>query len=495
LGSRVFAITILFSASLLSANSHTNTSEAPHIVIVVADDLGWNDVGYNGSEIRTPALDQLAQSGIRLDRFYAHPYCSPTRSALMTGQSPLRNGILRPINKHAKLGLPLDRTLLSQHFQNAGYRTHLIGKWHLGHATREQLPNARGFDEFYGFVTGGIGFWDKVHGGGYDWQRDGKTVRDDTYSTHLITKEAVRVIQKQPDTNKPLFMMANFNAPHLPNEAPPETIASYREIEDPRRRTHAAMVTELDTGVQAIVDALQAANIYDNTLILFLSDNGGLIPGPPRDLSRLMIDRDGVPLGPGDPKPERLIEFMAINSNEGGSSNAPLLRGKGSVYEGGIRVPALVSWPRQFKARTIEAMITVEDVLPTLLKLAGLNFSNVDLETLDGADQSALLQDKGATAAHTYVAIGNDGQTFIDWPWKLLIPSRASPLLFNLDEDPTEQTNLATQSPETVTRLQQAFNKVPRGKPIAAGMSPEFIWDPDFFGGKEDRLPWADLIQ
>ena len=466
--------------------------DQPHVLIIMADDLGWNDVGYHDSEIRTPTLDGLAAQGMQLERFYAHPYCSPTRSALMTGQAPLRNGILRPIAKNLAEGLSLDRKIMPQYFKEAGYQTTLVGKWHLGHRTRAQQPTARGFDHFYGHVTGGIGFWNKVHGGGYDWQRNGETVRDGRYSTHLITEEAVRLISERAN-GKPLFMLASFNAPHLPNEAPEVTIDRYAGIEDPHRRTHAAMVSELDSAVSDILDALKQAGIYDNTIIWFLSDNGGLIKRAMPDLDFAMVDRDGQPLVPGAERPELFIEFLRINSREGGSSNKPLQRGKGSVFEGGIRVPSFVSWPGRIESNVLDAMITVEDVMPTLLALAGV--SEETNTTRDGANQSDVLLGKGDAIAHPYIAAGNDGVTYISWPWKLIQPVGGGSKLFNLDDDPTELRDLAAERPQIVARLARSSSEFPRGDPINGPIGPDFIWDPDFFGGDEDRAPWADVVE
>jgi arylsulfatase A-like enzyme len=199
----------------------------------------------------------------------------------MTGRSPTRLGVVQPISKNSREGLPLEERVLPEFLAAAGYQTVMAGKWHLGHASRGYLPLARGFEQFYGHVTGGIGYWDKVHGGGYDWQRNGVTLREDGYSTRLIAEEAVRLIRER-DPERPLFLYASFNAPHMPNEAPPETIERYAHVENPFRRLHAAMVTELDTGVGEIVDALEGEGLRENTLLFFMSDNGGL-----KDLSRV----------------------------------------------------------------------------------------------------------------------------------------------------------------------------------------------------------------
>ena len=159
---------------------------SPNILIILADDLGWNDVSYHGSEIETPNIDSLISSGVELDRFYVQPTCSPTRAELMTGKSAIRLGITRPISKNQKLGLGLNEKILPQYLKEMNYQTYLLGKWHLGAYTPEYFPTRRGFDYFYGYLQGGNGYWDHVHGGGYDWQKNEKLHRKEGYTTHLI---------------------------------------------------------------------------------------------------------------------------------------------------------------------------------------------------------------------------------------------------------------------------------------------------------------------
>ena len=201
----------------------------PHILIILADDLGWNDVGYHGSPIQTPNIDRIASEGIELDRFYVQPTCSPTRAGLMTGKLPQRFGIYRPLNKTTERSVPLEEQLLPEYLADQGYQSFMVGKWHLGHHRRAMLPNQRGFEHFYGSLTGGIGYWNKVHGGGYDWQRNGKTAREDGYVTHLLVEE-IRTLIEGRDKQRPNFMYAAFQAPHLPNEAPQETIDKYADL-------------------------------------------------------------------------------------------------------------------------------------------------------------------------------------------------------------------------------------------------------------------------
>jgi arylsulfatase A-like enzyme len=467
----------------------------PNVLLILADDLGWKDVGYHKSEIRTPNIDRIAEEGLELDRMYVQSTCSPTRAALMTGKSPIRLGVLRPISKHSPGGLPIEETLLPEYFRNAGYQTFITGKWHLGHREKRYLPHNRGFDHFYGHVTGGIGYWDHNHGGGHDWQRNGRTVREEGYSTTLITDEAVKLLRER-DRTKPTFLYVAYNAPHLPNEAPEETIAGYSRIEDPRRRIHAAMVDELDRSIGRLLAALDAEGMRENTIIWFLSDNGGLnrqaSPARIVDLVDTLVSLFGRPL-PGP------LEFLRHNVEDGASDNAPLRGGKMSVYEGGTRVPCAIWWPGHLEGGRSEAFVTASDILPTLLDAVGLR-AQIPAD-LDGESRWRMLVDRTETEAHRdYVATAVTGLAYYRGPWKLVIPRALlpfggpSPALYRIWDDPTEATDLAETHPETVDVLVAAAEAWPRG-PSVHGSLLGVIWDPDRFGGEEGREPWAEAAK
>ncbi|MEK9656544.1 MAG: sulfatase-like hydrolase/transferase, partial [Halieaceae bacterium] len=333
----------VFISLIATASGWTQASETPpNIVIILADDLGWNDVGYHGSEILTPHIDQLAAEGLVLERFYAQTSCTPTRAALLTGKSPQALGIYSPFSKHIATGLPLSEKLLPEYLRGLGYQTAMVGKWHLGFRQREYHPLARGFEHFYGNLTGGIGYWDHVHGGGLDWQRNGVTVREAGYATHLSIDEIEQLISDR-DPTKPLFLYAAFNAPHLPNEAPADAIARYSHIESVNRRRHAAMVSELDAAIGRLTARLEREGMLDNTLIWFMSDNGGLNPSAVSpalvSFSQFLARWFETPFAPGT------LEFIRTNSLDGASDNTPFRKGKQSVYEGGARVPAIIHWP------------------------------------------------------------------------------------------------------------------------------------------------------
>ena len=261
-------------AAAIAASLAGPAGAAPNIVIVVADDLGFGDVGYHGSEIRTPELDRLAAGGVMFERFYVNPVCSPTRATLLTGRFGVNTGVLGPSNPWYARGLPLDEKLLPEYLREAGYRTHAVGKWHLGPNTPEYHPMSRGFDSFYGHLHGYLNYELHTIYGRVDWQRDGRTVHEAGHATQLVTAEAVRHIEER-DQDAPLLLYVTYGAPHAPLQASAEAIAEYAHIGDERRRIYAAMVTEMDRGIARITAALEEARIADNTLLVFFSDNGG----------------------------------------------------------------------------------------------------------------------------------------------------------------------------------------------------------------------------
>ena len=476
---------LLFLCSLSSA-----TTLAPNVIIVVADDLGWNDVGYHGSEIQTPRLDALAAEGIELQRFHTQPTCSPTRAALMTGKTPMRLGIFGPLSKLTATGLPLSEKLLPEYFKQNGYQTYLVGKWHLGFRQKEYLPTSRGFDHFYGHVTGGVGYWDHVHGGGVDWQRNGKTLYETGYATELEVSEAIRLIQAR-DKTKPLFMYTSFNAPHLPNEAPAEAIERYMLIDNPYRRVHAAMVSELDKAVGRLVDTLESEGILDNTLIWFMSDNGGLNSGVyPEEMRE---DYDRWVRWFGKPLPIDYYEFRRGNVQEGGSDNTPFRFGKGSVYEGGTRVPSIVYWRHALAPTKVSQMVTVQDVLPTLMDAAQLE-AGADDAVFDGASMWPAISRNQSSETPDYITRANNGDAIYRYPWKLLRLKSGKVELYQLDLDPTEKQNMAEYHPEKVAELLASLESFPQGPSVHPSFF-EVFWDPDAFGGEIDREPWTEIVQ
>ena len=394
----------------------------PHIVLFLADDLGWADVGYHGSEIRTPNLDNLAKSGVRLGQFYVQPVCSPTRSSLMTGRYPIRQGlqvgVVRPWDQH---GLPLEERTLAQALKAVGYRTAITGKWHLGEYKPAYLPTRRGFDHQYGHYLGGIDYFTHERFGGLDWHRNGKALREEGYTTDLIGREAVRIIERH-NPAQPLFLYVAFNAPHTPYQVPAEYLDRYNHIERTRRRAFAAMVTCMDDAIGRVLKALDKRGMRKNTLVFFSSDNGGA----------------AQPIG--------------------AANNEPLRGRKGSLYEGGVRVPAFVVWPDKLKGgKIVDQPLHIVDLYPTLLNLAGASLKQA--LPLDGLD-AWLSISEGNPSPHKEILHNAkpDGGAIRRGNWKLIRrrKKRRSPWmveLYNIAADPYEKTNLAAKHPEKVQEL------------------------------------------
>ncbi len=431
------ALSAVLSLSFLSPAA-LGVDQKPNILFILADDLGWKDVGFHGSDIRTPNLDKLAVAGVRLEQFYAQPMCTPTRAALMTGRYPMRYGLQTAvIPTGATYGLATDEWLLPQSLKAAGYNTAIIGKWHLGHADQKYWPKQRGFDHQYGPLIGEIDYFTHECEGKVDWYRNNKMIKEKGYSTALFGNDAVKFINEY-DPAKPFFLYLAFNAPHTPYQAPQDYLDRYQNISDPNRRAYAASITAMDDQVGRVLAALDSRKMRENTLIVFMSDNGGtrnaMFAGAMADVSKAKIPCD----------------------------NGPFREGKGMNYEGGTRVVALASWPGHLPAGTTNnAMMHVTDWFPTLAGLAGA--STAPCKALDGLDMwPALSQDKPSPRTELvyniepYRAAIRQG----DWKlvWRTVLPSSVE--LFNIPNDPAEKENLAAQHPEKVAALQQRVNEL-----------------------------------
>ena len=406
--------------SLAPAAKQATPPKRPNVVIFVSDDMGWSDVGYHESRIQTPHIDRLAAEGVQLDRFYVFPVCSPTRTALMTGRSPIRCGIVTPLGNRSP-GPPLDDRFLSQAFQAAGYQTFMVGKWHLGGGSERNEPRGRGFDHFYGFLGGFIDYYKHTarEGGPIDWQRNGKTVNEEGYSTDLFAQEAVRLL-KGRDRTRPVLLYVPFNAPHIPHQAPEALVRKYEKLGFRGRRSgYAAVVDAMDQAIGKVLAALDAEGMRDDTLVMFFCDNGG-----------------GGGRGGAPPRP--------------GAGNYPFRGGKGSVLEGGIHVPAVIRWPAVLKAGTRSSqVVTATDLFPTLAAAAGVEPGNT--KPLDGENVWPAIRD-GEVVARKGIVIGLRDLAVLDGPWKL-IQSGEKSQLYNLEDDPTEKHDLAAKHPDVVEKL------------------------------------------
>ncbi|CAB3235666.1 unnamed protein product [Arctia plantaginis] len=351
----------------------------PHIVIILADDLGFNDVGFHGSnQIPTPNIDALAYSGMILQNYYVTPICTPSRSALMTGKYPIHTGMQHTVIFGTEpWGLPLSEKLLPQYLKDLGYKTHLVGKWHLGNYKKEYLPLHRGFDSHLGFWTGKIDMYDHTNmekgSWGYDLRRDFAMADDlfGQYATDIFTKEAVRLIKSHNESD-PMFLMVSHSAVHSGNpsefiRAPDELVQNFSNIEDYQRRKFAAVMSKLDTSVGKVVQSLKKNGMLENSIILFSTDNGG----------------------------------AAAGFNNNAASNYPLRGVKNTLWEGGVRGAGLlwigkgVTAPgkRARLSRVATQRLQIADWLPTLYSAAGGDVSV--FENLDGMNLwDALSQNK-----------------------------------------------------------------------------------------------------
>ena len=414
--------------ALSQAQEARRTGKRPNIVLIVADDLGWHNVGYHGGVARTPNIDRLAREGVELDRFYAAPLCSPTRAGLMTGRHPLRFGVgctvITPWRKH---GVPHDERMIPEVLARAGYkRRGCFGKWHLGHSHVRYHPLSRGFTHYYGCYNGAIDYFTRKREDELDWHRGHRPAREPGYATHLITKEAAAFIRACP-ADEPFFVYVPYNAPHSPLQVPDKYLAMYPKL-DEKPRAYAAMVTALDEGIGEILAALDDQGVADDSFVLFFSDNGAGI----------------------------------------GGDNRPLRGGKATVFEGGVRVAAAARWPNGGirGGRKVACPMGFIDVLPTLMRLAGTqDHGGKPLDGIDVLDQMAGKAAAPARPWFSYVGYGTKDQLAVmEGEWKLLyvgprILQTDDPLrdgqihLFRIHADPNETTDLAAKHPDVVRRL------------------------------------------
>ena len=398
----------------------------PHIILFISDDMGWNEVGYHGSKIATPNIDRLAREGMQLDRFYVHPVCSPTRAALMTGRSPARFGITAALTRGASV--PKDEHFMPQTFQKAGYQTFLVGKWHLGATGPEYKPNARGFDHFFGFHGGGINYFAQGGLRARGWYRNVQPAIVEGYSTDLLAAEAIRLIKKR-DPNRPIYLNLSFNAPHPIAQAPEALITKYAKLGFAGRMTaHAAAIDAMDSAIGRVLAVLEAEGMVRNTLVMFFCDNGS--GGGGRSLRGI--------------------------SPKGGSGQLALRGGKGSVLEGGIRVPAVLRWSGVIRPGTkCDHLISAQDLFPTFSAAAGIKPANQ--KQFDGVNcWPAIAQNKPMKRSPVIVG-GSSGEfSVLHGQWKLTW-SQQQVSLYNVKDDPTESRDVTLDHPETVAMLADAL--------------------------------------
>lgn len=438
------ACCILVLACALRAHA-AQPDERPNILLIVSDDQGYADTGFQGSkEIPTPHLDRLAASGTRFTSGYvSHPFCSPTRAGLMTGRyqhrfGHERNPFYNPAD-HTE-GLPMSETLLPARLQAAGYATGWIGKWHLG-AAPEFAPHRRGFAETYGFIGGGHRFRDWQVNAAVEYtvpiERNGTPVESPAHLTPAFGQEAAAFVRRH--AAEPWFLYLAFNAPHTPHEPTPERLARFASITDPVRQKYAAQISLLDDAIGEALAAVRETGQERRTLVFFFSDNGG-------------------PVG--------------IN----GSDNTPLRGAKGSVYEGGVRVPFLLAWPGRIPAgRKDDRLVSSLDVFATALAAAGATMPTD--HTYDSVNLLPYALGEKSGAPHARLFWRNaELRAVREGNWKLVQLPGEPAQLYDLAKDVAESSDVAGANSAVVTRLSAAL----------AGWEKELV-APVFVGAGQNR--------
>ena len=401
----------------------------PNIVFVIADDMGWADIGYHASEVRTPNLDALAAQGVIFDQHYATPTCTPTRVGIMTGKYPSRYGVLAPAYGDI---FGNDTTTLAAALSAAGYQTSLSGKWHMG-SPPDCVPRKYGFKTSYGYFHGQIDPYTHLYKTGESsWHRDDEFLEEEGHATDLITDEAVRIIESHTDA--PFFLYVAYSVPHYPLDEPEEWKAPYEGIiEDACRREFAASVTHMDHGIGRIVEALDKQGLRDNTVLIFISDNGAQESWhSTTQYGGRYADKPHTTLG----------------------CNLPLRGWKTEVHDGGIRVPAFIQWPGVLDPGVLEAPMHIVDWMPTLCGLGG--YEAVRDLGWEGRDMWPVITGvKQEPPPRTLYWRTPDACALRDGDWKLVRNEDGSRQeLYHLGQDPYETTDLSAEEPERVARLQ-----------------------------------------
>lgn len=416
-------------------------AERPNVVLFLADDLGWADVPWHGSPYHMPNLANLAENGMRLEAHYVHPMCSPTRAALMTGRYASRFGCTGAQNERV---LPFNTTTLAGALRSAGYATAIVGKWHLG-SDPDWNPNRYGFEHSYGSLAGGCGPYDhRYKKGPYTrtWHRNGQLVEEEGHVTDLIAREAVKWIEERDD--RPFFLYVPFTAIHVPIDEPEELENKNSVLADAGQRLRAACATHMDDAVGQILNALKQQGRRENTLVIFLSDNGAHPP----------LDNQGGSY-PGKYRSLRV-----------GNHNKPWRGHKTTVYEGGIRTPGIAYWPGHIARGELQTPIHAVDWMPTLCELTGAQVKG-DLKW-DGQNIWPLLQNPQTKLADRTLysaAPGFRAQMVHQGKWKFIVTRAQDDKpgfeeLFDLETDPGEAKNLLQQQPDVAAEMKRQLAEI-----------------------------------
>ncbi len=417
--SSLIAAPLLFLLALASCAA-VGERRPPNVLLILVDDLGYRDLGCQGCiDFETPHIDALAAQGMRLTQAYvSHPYCSPSRAGILTGRYQQRFGHEHnpPYDESdGSLGTDVSELMLPALLTEAGYRTAHIGKWHVG-AAAPFRPLERGYEEFFGFLGGGHNYFKADGESEYTgplWRNRGETKEQPTYLTDDLTEEALDFIERHAD--EPFFLQLAYNAPHAPDQVPPRYLEPRAAIPHEARRRYAGLVMGVDAGVGRLMATLARAGIEEDTLVIFLSDNGG---------------------------------------RRGSADNRPLRGNKGWLHEGGLRVPFLVRWPGVLPAGvTYDEPVIALDILPTALALADVSLP----QNLDGRDLMPYLRGERAGSPHDTLhwrVCGGRGFALRQGDWKLVHDlSMEGPALYDLSTDIGEDHDLAQEKPEILSEL------------------------------------------
>ncbi len=421
----------------------------PNFLIIYADDLGIGDLGcYGAKDVKTPNIDRLAASGARFTDWYTNsPVCSPSRAALLTGKYPQKAGIPKVLPSVAAFdvpGLKKGEVTLPAELKKRGYRTGHIGKWHLGSAEHSR-PLAQGYDEFFGFYSGWTDYYSHRYyrqGGAVQdifhdlWRNEQEEFRDGEYQAELFASEAVSFITKQ--SSQPFFLTLAFGSVHYPMMAPEKYLSRFPKTMDRERRMHAAVTAAMDDAVGEVIDALSQLGKLDNTVIFFQSDNGAT--------QEIRAHSKALPYR--------------------GGSNAPYRGFKAGLFEGGIRMPALMSWRNHIPAnQKVSGVGGAMDILPTFLTWAGVPAA--DIPAVDGKSVDQMIQKNAASPHQEFYWAYLQQRALREGNWKLILKPASVPgdevetdlWLSNLVEDPSEKTNYASREPARVASMREKIRK------------------------------------
>jgi len=403
-----FILLLIFS--FFSCTTSNPKKEKPNLILIMADDLGYEGISsFGNSSIKTPHLDKMAAEGLKFTDFHSNgSVCSPTRAALLTGRYQQRSGLEGVIYARGptrQTGLPLSEITIAEALKSAGYATGIMGKWHLGYDSKFN-PIHQGFDQFVGYVSGNVDFHThRDNTGFFDWWHDLDTVREEGYVTDLITKHAVAFIQDHKD--HPFFLYVPHESPHVPFQGrndPGYRFADneftyYGPVED-RDRAYKEMVEVMDEGIGKIMEQLKKLQLEEETLVVFISDNGG----------------------------------------ESFGHNGPLRADKGSLFEGGHRVPAIAYWKGKIVPGTTDELAATIDWMPTFMALGGVDMAQIPSQ--DGLDLSPLLLERKALEDRNLFWRYRKQAAVRQGDWKLMVDD-VDTLLFNLNNDLAETTDLS----------------------------------------------------